>query len=230
MLSPSVGRPVPRKEGRDKVTGRAKSIDDVKFPGMLHGATVRSPIARGRIQGIHFEPGLPWEEFTIVTAKDIPGTNAVALITLDQPYLAEEFVNHPEEPVLLLAHQDKYLVEEARKRVRLDIEPLPAVFSLEDSDTVFKTFVVEKSNVDAVWDSAAYIVEGEYSTGAQEQLYIETDGAIATANAEDGVTVWSSIQCPYYVHKALLKLFPLAPEKIRIIHAQTGGGFGGKEE
>src|SRR5258708_13652893 len=146
MLSPSVGRHVTRKEGRDKVTGRAKYIDDLKFPGMLHGATVRSPIARGRIKDIHFEPGLPWEEFTIVTAKDIPGANAVALITLDQPYLAEEFVNHPEDPVLLLAHQDKYLVEESRKRVRLDTAPLPAAFSLADPATVFKTFLVEKGN------------------------------------------------------------------------------------
>jgi CO/xanthine dehydrogenase Mo-binding subunit len=240
MRASVVGMSVPRKEGRDKVTGRAKYVDDLKFPGMQHGATVRSPVARGRIRGIHFEPGVPWEQFTIVTAKDIPGGNAVALITLDQPYLAEEFVNHPEEPVVLLAHEDKYMVEEARKRVRLDIEPMPAVFSLEDSlartkivwgdDNVFKTFLVEKGDVDAVWDSAAFIVEGEYSTGAQEQLYIETNGAIAIANAEDGVTVWGSMQCPYYVHKALLKLFPMAPEKIRIIQAETGGGFGGKEE
>src|ERR1039457_3946537 len=240
MQSSVVGRSVPRKEGRDKVTGRAKYIDDLKFPGMLHGATVRSPVARGRLRGIHFEPGVPWEQFTIVTAKDIPGVNAVALLTLDQPYLAEEFVNHPEEPVLLLAHEDKSLGEEARKRVRLEIEPLPAIFSLEDSlarkeivwgeDNVFKSLLVEKGDVDAVWATAACIVEGEYSTGAQEQLYIETNGAIAIADANDGVTVWGSMQCPFYVQKALLKLFPLAPEKIRIIQAETGGGFGGKEE
>lgn len=240
MQYPSVGRSVPRKEGRDKVTGRAKYIDDLHFPGMLHGATVRSASPRGRIRDIHFEPGIPWHEFTIVTATDIPGQNAVALITLDQPYLAAEFVNHPEEPVVLLAHRDKYLVELARGHVHIDIEPLPAIFTLDESlarnevvwgdDNVFKTFLVEKGNVDEAWPTAAHIVEGEYSTGAQEQLYIETNGAIAIANPDDGVTVWGSMQCPYYVHKALLKLFPLPPEKIRIIQAETGGGFGGKEE
>ena len=78
MQSTVVGRSVPRKEGRDKVTGRAKYVDDLKFPGMLHGSTVRSPVARGRIRAIHFEPGVPWEQFTVVTSKDIPGTNAVA--------------------------------------------------------------------------------------------------------------------------------------------------------
>ena len=74
------------------------------------------------------------------------------------------------------------------------------------------------------------IVEGEYHTGAQEQLYIENNGAIAIANAQEGVTVWGSMQCPYYVHKALVKLFGLPEEKIRVIQTETGGGFGGKEE
>ena len=235
-----VGQPVPRKEGREKVTGEAKYVDDLSFPGMLHGATVRSPVARGRIRNIEFLPGLPWDEFTIVTADDIPGENCVALIVDDQPYLAAGQVNHPEEPVLLLAHPDKYLVEKARAAVRLDIEPLPAIFTIEDSlakneiiwgdDNVFKSFVVEKGNVDSVWADAAYIVAGEYCTGAQEQLYIETNGVIAIANAQEGITLWGSMQCPYYIHKALLKAFPLAPEKIRVIQMETGGGFGGKEE
>jgi CO/xanthine dehydrogenase Mo-binding subunit len=61
--------------------------------------------------------------------------------------------------------------------------------------------------------------------GAQEQLYIENNGAIAIANAQDGVTVWGSMQCPYYVHKALVKLFALAEEKIRVIQTETGGGL-----
>ena len=229
----TVGKPVPRKEGREKVTGEAKYVDDLSFPGMLHGATVRSPVAHGRIHGIEFPPGIPWDEFTIVTANDIPGENWVALIVDDQPYLAAEFVNHPEEPIALLAHADKYLVEKARSVVRVDIEPLPAVFTLEDSlgkGSVFKSFLVEKGDVDGIWAEAAHVIEGEYHTGAQEQLYIETNGVIAAANAEDGVTIWGSMQCPYYIHKALLKPFPLAPEKIRVIQMETGGGFGGKEE
>ena len=77
---------------------------------------------------------------------------------------------------------------------------------------------------------ADLIVEGEYFTGAQEQLYIETNGMIAVANADDGVTVWGSMQCPYYIHKALLPMFNLPPEKVRVVQMDTGGGFGGKEE
>ncbi|MGH9801024.1 MAG: xanthine dehydrogenase family protein molybdopterin-binding subunit, partial [Blastocatellia bacterium] len=133
MQKQFIGQPILRKEGPDKVTGRARYVDDLTFPEMLHGVTVRSPIARGRIRDVKFGDGIPWHEFTIVTAKDIPGTNCVALILEDQPSLADEIVNHAEEPILLLAHQDKYLLEEARRAVKFDIEPLPAIFNIEDS-------------------------------------------------------------------------------------------------
>jgi len=236
----AIGKSVPRKEGRKKVTGQALYIDDLTFPGMLHGVTVRSPAARGTIKSISFEGNIPWDEFVIVTATDIPGANHVALILDDQPYLADGVVNHPEEPVLLLAHKDKYLLEEARRNVKIEVEELPAIFSLVESlskkqiiwgdDNVFKKFLVDKGNVDEAWASADFIVEGEYETGAQEQLYIENNGAIAVANPNEGVTVWGSMQCPYYVHKALIKLFALPDHKIRVIQTETGGGFGGKEE
>ena len=262
-----VGKSIPRKEGRKKVTGQALYVDDLSFPGMLHGVTVRSSIPRGRIKSISFDQPpvsstplgmpsrgplpaggsdrkIPWDEFTIVTAKDIRdlklGENYVALILNDQPYLADGVVNHPEEAIVLLAHPDKYLLEEARRHVSIEYEELPAIFSLPDSlakkeiiwgdNNVFKKFLVDKGNVGDAWSKADFIVEGEYETGAQEQLYIENNGAIAIANPSEGVTVWGSMQCPYYVHKALIKLFDLPEEKIRVIQTETGGGFGGKEE
>ena len=235
-----IGTSVPRKEGRAKVTGRAQYVDDIALPGMIHGATVRSSVARGRILGIHFEGDIPWKEFTIVTAKDIPGKNWISLLIDDQPCLADGVVNHPEEPVVLLAHPDKYLLEEARRAVRIEIEPLPGVFTIDDSlarkqiiwgnDNIFKSFLVEKGDVDGAWASAARIVEGEYETGAQEQLYIEPQGMIAQARPAEGVTVWGSLQCPYYAHKALVGVFGLPMDRIRVVQTETGGGFGGKEE
>ena len=235
-----VGRGVLRKEGRSKVTGQARYIDDITMPDMLHGVTVRSSIARGRIKNISFEGNIPWNEFTIVTAKDIPGDNHLALILHDQPVLVDTIVNHPEEPILLLAHPDKYLLEEARRCVKIDYEAWPGVFTIEDAlakkeviwgqDNIFKEYHLDKGNVDDVWAKAAHVIEGEYFTGAQEQLYIENNGMIAIANAKDGVTVWGSLQCPYYVNKALMPVFKQPKEKIRVIQTETGGGFGGKEE
>jgi len=235
-----VGTSAPRKEGLDKVTGRARYIDDISFPDMLYGATVRSSIPRGKIRSIKFGEGVSWDEFIIVSAKDIPGHNYIALIFNDQPCLADGVVNHCEEPILLLAHQDRHILPKAVAAISIEYEPLRAIFTLEQSesksdiiwgeDNVFKSYLVEKGNVDSVWSQADHIIEGEYFTGAQEQLYIETNGVIAHFDASQGVTVWGSMQCPYYIHKALLSLFNLPEDKIRVIQTETGGAFGGKEE
>ncbi|MGZ4898157.1 MAG: xanthine dehydrogenase family protein molybdopterin-binding subunit, partial [Candidatus Angelobacter sp.] len=151
-----VGTSVPRKDGNAKVCGTAMYIDDLQFPGVLYGATVRSQVPRGRIIAVHFGSGIPWEQFTVVTATDIPGQNCISLITDDQPCLAATHVNHPEEPIVLLAHPDRYLLEEARRAVQIEIEPLPAVLTMEESldgkiviwgkDNIFKRIVIEKGD------------------------------------------------------------------------------------
>jgi CO/xanthine dehydrogenase Mo-binding subunit len=238
--APIVGTSVPRMEGRDKITGHARYVDDMVLPGMLYGATVRSRIPRGRIRKFTFGPGINWNEFVLVSPKDIPGKNCIALIEDDQPCLADGMVNHPEEPLLLLAHPDRHLLPKAVEAVSVEYDPLPAIFTMEESeaqsqiiwgtDNIFKTYLIEKSEVDAVWQNADYIVEGEYTTGAQEQLYIENNGMIATFDPQQGVTVWGSLQCPYYVHKALMKLLALPADRVRVVQMETGGAFGGKEE
>jgi len=237
---PIVGVSVPRKEGRDKVTGRARYVDDMTLPDMLYGATVRSQIPRGSIKKITFGPGIAWDEFVVVTAKDIPGKNVIALIAEDQPCLIDQVVNHPEEPILLLAHPNRYLLPQAVAAVSIEYDPLPAVFTMEESesqseiiwgaDNIFKAYSVQKGDVDGIWAKADHIVEGEYRTGAQEQLYIENNGMIASYDPQRGITVWGSLQCPYYVHKALMSLFALPADKVRVVQMETGGAFGGKEE
>jgi CO/xanthine dehydrogenase Mo-binding subunit len=235
-----IGRSVPRKEGRDKVTGVARYVDDMSLPGMLYGATVRSQIPRGMIKKISFDPKFAWNEFVIVTARDIPGKNCIALIGDDQPCLADGKVNHPEEPIVLLAHADPHLLRKAVDAVSIEYESLPAIFTIEESevqsqiiwgkDNILKTFLISKGDVDSIWTKADYIVEGEYSTGAQEQLYIENNGMIAAFDAEQGITVWGSLQCPYYIHKALMALCGLPEDKVRVVQMETGGAFGGKED
>ena len=240
MTENVVGTSAPRKEGRDKVMGAARYIDDITMPGMLYGATVRSQVPRGTIKTVSYDPRFDWHEFVTVTAQDIPGKNCIALILEDQPCLAEGKVNHPEEPILLLAHEDPHLLRKAVNGVAIDYASLPPVFSIEDSercseviwgtDNVFKTFLIEKGTLDDVWAKADYIVEGEYFTGAQEQLYIENNGVIASYHPEHGLTLWGSLQCPYYVHKALMALCALPADKVRVVQVETGGAFGGKEE
>jgi CO/xanthine dehydrogenase Mo-binding subunit len=237
-----VGTNVPRKEGPAKLTGAALYVDDLTRPGMWHGATVRSAIPRGRITGIAFPDTISWHEFCVVTADDIPGRNMVPMFLEDQPLLAKGRVNHVDEPILLLAHPNRERLAAAVAAVRITYEPEPAVFTIAASLTretviwgdasnanTFKTFHLEHGDVDQAFAEADFIVEAEYETGAQEQLYIETNGMIAEASA-DQVTVWGSLQCPFYVHRALKSIFALDDEHVRVIQTETGGAFGGKED
>ena len=233
----AVGRNVPRKDSRAKVTGAARYIDDLRLPGMLYGATVRSPLAHARItaRGVPRLPGLVAADF-----RDVPGRNVVALIDDDQPCLAEGEVRHVAEPVLLLAHADRDRLADAVAAVAFDYAPLPAVADPLASTRSFKDIAIDKGDLARGLAAAALIVEGEYRTGHQEQLYIETNGVIAVPWIEQGparrprrtpgITVYGSLQCPYYVHRALVVALGLPPGQVRVVQTETGGGFGGKEE
>ncbi len=239
-LPASVGVPLPRLDAADKVTGRARYLDDLKVPGVLHGRTVRSTIARGRVTRVTLDPAFDWKGVTVCDHRDIPGDNVVALIEDDQPLLASEFVRHAEEPILLLAHEDPERAEAALAAVRVEYEPLPAVLTVEASlaaetllygeDNVFKRILIERGDLAAAFADADLVIEAEYRTGHQEQLYIENNAMLAERTAEGGLWVRGSLQCPYYVHEALMRAFALPGEKVRVTQTVTGGGFGGKEE
>lgn len=222
----SVGKNVRRKDGDAKVTGEAKYIDDLTFPNMLFGATIRSTIPHGEITARHVK--LP-KDFAVADYRDIPGRNIVALIDDDQPCLVERVVNHVAEPVLLIAHADREQLPGGVKQVWFDYAPLTPNYDPEASDTSFKDIAIDKGDLDRGFREADLVFDGEYRTGHQEQLYIETNGVIAVPERK-GMTVYGSLQCPYYVHKALVVMLGLPPERVRVVQTETGGGFGGKEE
>src|SRR5687768_7703530 len=101
----AVGTSVARKDGIGKATGTAKYADDITFPGMLHGRTIRSTVPRGKIKSIRLD--FDTTGFTVVDYHDVPAKNAVDLMSQDQPFLAESEIRHMAEPILLLAHEDR---------------------------------------------------------------------------------------------------------------------------
>lgn len=222
---PSVGTNVPRKDAHEKVSGTARYIDDLTFPGMLHARTIRSTIPRGRIRDIRF--AFDRVGFTIVDHRDVPGRNVVALIEDDQPLLAERDIRHVAEPILLLAHEDLDTLR--RAQVEIDYDREEPEFDPLRSTQVLKDLSIRKGDVDAALKRADVIVEGEYRTGHQEQLYIEPNGVIAVPD-ERVITVYGSLQCPFYVHKALRIALGVPDDRVRVVQTETGGGFGGKEE
>ena len=222
----AVGRNVLRKEGVEKVTGAARYIDDLTFPDLLHARTIRSTIPAGEIAGIRFN--FDTAGFTIADHRDVPGRNIVALIEDDQPCLAERTIRHVAEPILLLAHESREALLAAD--VQIEYRPATPRYDAESSPTLFKRISIDKGSVDTGFAAAHVIVEGEYRLGHQEQLYIETNGVIAVPGPDGGIVVYGSMQCPYYVHRALAVLLGLPGDKVRVIQTETGGGFGGKEE
>ncbi|MEI6668496.1 MAG: xanthine dehydrogenase family protein molybdopterin-binding subunit [Acidobacteriota bacterium] len=220
-----VGRNVTRPDGAAKTAGSARYVDDLVWPGMLYGRTIRSSIPCGDITGIRF--AFDRTGFTIVGADDIPGPNVVSLITDDQPCLASLAVQHVAEPVVLIAHADPERLLAAS--VEIDYRPAEPWFDAATSTHVFKHVRIDKGSLDEGFARADLVVEGEYRTGHQEHLYIEPNGMIAVPE-QGGITIYGSLQCPYYVHKALCRLLALPPDKVRVVQAETGGGFGGKED
>ncbi|MEK6674790.1 MAG: xanthine dehydrogenase family protein, partial [Planctomycetota bacterium] len=235
----SIGENIARIDGLAKLSGEAEYVDDLVVGGVWHGGTIRTPIARGRIRRVRFDPAVDWSEFTIVDHRDIPGHNAVKLIESDQPALAVNEFRHKHEPVVLLAHRSIRKLREGLKSVALEIEPLPTVLDPRQplnaalvqygDDNTFKRIDIDKGNPQSVFDRAVHVVEGEYVTGSQEHVYLETQGMVA--HLENGqIVVKGSMQCPYYVLDSLTHLFGRSREAFRVVQTPVGGGFGGKED
>lgn len=229
----SVGVNVLRREGREKLTGRASYASDLAVPEAWWGLTVRSPHARSRIVAIERHPGYDWSRCAVVTAADLERAhraNVVHLIADDQPFLAAEISEHAEEPVALVAAPTRVEAERAAAHLRIRYARLPAVLDFERSRRVFARYRIEKGDVDAAFARAALVVEGTYRVGAQEHAYIEPNGMVAWPRRDGVREVKGSLQCPFYAVAALARLFGEPPESIRVVQATTGGGFGGKEE
>jgi CO/xanthine dehydrogenase Mo-binding subunit len=232
--APGRARPVAplRREGPAKLTGEAKYADDLVFPGAWFGATIRSSEPHARLMGIELDDGFDWKRIVVVTADDIPGENIVSLIDDDQPVLVPVGgeIRHQAEACALIAAPDRATLAEARRHVKLRTERLPAVFDPLKSDREFAHYTVEAGDAAAGMETAALVIEGTYRVGHQEQLYIENQAMIAAPREDGGVTVHGSLQCPYYIHKAMKRALDMGDELAVVVQAETGGGFGGKEE
>jgi CO/xanthine dehydrogenase Mo-binding subunit len=227
-------------DGPAKVTGKALYVDDLRAPGLLHGATLRSTVPRGRLLAILPDPAFDWSGLTVITAADIPH-NVVALIEDDQPVLVPVGgeIRHRSEALALVAGEDRERAARAVEHLGVEVEPLPAVLSIAEAlaarvvihraNNVQKRYRIVKGDGAQAVSRCEVVVTGTYRTPLQEQLYLEPQGVLAWW--EDGkARLTGSLQCPYYVEKGIERTFGLSPAAIDVTQAVTGGGFGGKEE
>ena len=226
------GRGPLRREGPAKLTGEAKYADDLVFPGAWYGATIRSTEAHARLQGFDRDDAFDWSKVVFVTANDIPGDNIVSLISDDQPVLVPigGEIQHHAEPLALIAAPDRATLRAAKAAIKPRTEPLEPVFDPVVSGHVFAHYDIETGDLAQGFAEAEVVLEGTYTVGHQEQLYIENNAMIAVPEENGGITVYGSLQCPYYIHKAMKRALALDAIQTRVVQAETGGGFGGKEE
>lgn len=219
-----ISKSINKVDNEEKITGKAIYIDDVKVEGMLYAKTFRSSISKGRIVGRSY-PELP-EGYFIIDYSDIKGNNYIDIISDDWPIFAEDSVNHIGEPILLVVGEDKEIILELMENIEIEFEEEKPNFLYTDS-IVHYDFI--KGEGEAVFENAFRIINHTYTTGYQEQLYIEPQGIIGTYE-EGRIVIRGSMQCPYYIKNALINTLGCNEGYVRVIQTTTGGGFGGKEE
>ena len=237
-----VGKRVIRSEAADRVQGAGLFTDDYKYHGMLHAAVVRSPIARGEIKKISLESILKLDGVKgVFTYKDIPGKNCIPIVIDDQPFLAEKFVNYISEPIGVVVADDRRSARAAAKKIGLNIKPLtPLLDPLEarnhpdihlfGNDNIFKQMRIIRGNAAIAFKGCDVIIENDYRTPYQEHAYIEPQAMIAIPYPDGSIEIRGSMQCPFYVRKAITSILGLPESKVRVIQCATGGAFGGKED
>ncbi|MFA5435650.1 MAG: xanthine dehydrogenase family protein molybdopterin-binding subunit [Candidatus Neomarinimicrobiota bacterium] len=229
-MKTGISKAVERTDARKKIRGEAEYIADRHFEEQLYAKTIRSSKAKARILEIRL-PEMPADYFA-VGRNDVPGLNRMRTVVSDHPIFAEEQVEYIGQPLFLLVGPDREKLCDLADMVNIRYEEEAGVFTLEEAekqDTVFTDYQYRKGDPAAAFRDAAQIIEEEFRTGYQEHAYLEPQG-IAAEYRNGILTVYGSMQCPYYVRNALLETMAIPDKQIRIIQTVTGGAFGGKEE
>jgi CO/xanthine dehydrogenase Mo-binding subunit len=228
-----LGKSPPRPDGLDKVTGRAIFADDERVQSLWYGATVRSSHARAQIEAISFDTTAAPTGSVCVTAADLPGPNCVRLIEDDWPILAKSQTHHHGEPVALVAAPSRLAALQAREAVNVEYRPLPGVFDLEAAAVEYpllSELELVCGEPEQALRQAEIVVEGTYSSGHQEHIYIECQAMTAGFDVNGRLEVSGTMQCPYYVHGSLCHALGMPADQVRVRATAVGGGFGGKED
>ena len=223
-----ISKSVVRKDHEPKMSGRSLYVGDYGNEGVLTGKFLRAKAARARILSVKV-PELPPGYFYI-DRRDVPGVNKVHIVMDDTPVFAEDITEYIGEPIAMVAGPDPKKVDELLAAIQVDWEELEPVLDIRKSDTVFFDYEYGKGNLEEAFAQADKIYEEEFSTGYQDQTYLETQAMMAEPEEDGRMFVHGSLQCAYYVHTALMQALGCGPDEVHVLQDVTGGGFGGKED
>ncbi|GAB3989116.1 xanthine dehydrogenase molybdopterin binding subunit [Spirosoma daeguense] len=223
-------------DSRTHVRGESVYLDDIPLiQGTLFGVAFGSPIAHGVIKKLDTSaaetmPGV----IRVLTYKDVTGENQIGGIIPDEPLLAEHHVHYCGMPIAFVVAETEDDARVALKKITLDVEPLPIITDPREAQALGELIIPPKhfklGDTQTALAQCPYIFEGCADTNGQEHLYIETQGAYAIPQENNGIKLYSSTQGPTAVQRAVSRSSGLPMHQIEVDVNRLGGGFGGKED
>ncbi len=238
-----IGKSVPRFDAIAKVTGKEKYAADFWAQDVLWAGVKRAAVPHARIRGIKTDdairiPGV----LSVLTSKDVKGTNRQGVVRKDQPVLADDKVRHCGDPVVLVVAEDRETLAKALACIKVDLEPLPGLFDPENAMAQGAPLVheenpegnlllkgsLETGKVEAAFESCYETVEAEFRLPHQEHAYLETEVGWAVFR-DDFLQITASTQSPFRDRYETAEAIGFDMHKVRIIAPYCGGAFGGKD-
>jgi xanthine dehydrogenase large subunit len=229
------GHSHPHESARAQVAGAAHYIDDIpEITGTLHAAPVLSPVAHGKLKKVDATAALAMPGVRgVVVHGDIPGEKVFATFTHDEMILADTLVEHIGQVVALVVADTVMQARRAARKVKLEIEELPAVLTVKDALNA-KNFVlppvrVQRGDAAAAIGRAAHSLHGAFEVGGQEHFYLEGQVAYAVPREQGQWLVYSSTQHPGEIQHWVSHALAIPNHAVTVECRRMGGGFGGKE-
>ena len=243
-----IGKRLPRIDSRSKATGEAIYTIDIQLPKMLFGKILRSPYPHARIRHIDTSraehlPGVRG----VISAKDLSSEKKAyfyfGAFVPDEYPLAIDRVRFIGDEVAAVAAIDEDIAQEALELIRVEYDPLPAIFDAEEAikegapqihdhtkENISWRLYQDLGDVEEGLKEADHIQEDRFVTQLVCHAPLEPHAAVAQWHTDGRLTLWAPTQKPFFYALDLAHALGVSESKVRVIKPPVGGGFGGKQE
>ncbi len=239
-----VGQVVERPEGIAKVNGEAIFTDDMQFPGMLFGATLRAGVPHAIVKQIDIEKARQLEGVqAVLTAADIPGRMNHGLVIHDWPALVGigQKVRYVGDALAVVAADSQAIAAQALELIELELEELPIVVDpvaalepdaprVHEDGNLLKHIKVNKGDISQGFEQAEVIFEETFFTPTYEHAFMEPECSLARVTEDGRIEIYVGSQIPYADREQVAAALDLPQTQVRVVGPLVGGGFGGKED
>ncbi len=240
-----VGKRRVRVDALSKITGQTQFADDIALPRMLFCKLLRSSLPHAEIESIDVSAARDYPGVQLIlTGQDFPVEYGILPVSQDERPLCRDKVRFVGDPVAAVIAGDEQTADEALGLIEVHYRPLPTIATVQEAlkpteaplqeyaeeGNIHRRLAYSFGDVDEALENADYVFDDTFFYEGNTHLAMEQHAAVAAADPDGRVTLWSSTQCPHYVHRALAKALEMPAAHIRVIACPNGGGFGGKTD